>query len=397
MHKIQTFPRDFLLGAASAAHQVEGDNIHSDWWILEHHPALAGKIVPSGKAVDHFTRYPDDIALLAGLGYNSYRFSIEWARIEPEEGKFSQDAIDHYQRMIDCVISHDMVPVVTLHHFTHPAWVAIKGEKILQDLPELFARYCAKVIRVLGDRISWLCTINEANIKDVMHLVLPGMDALFGGNRQQFLPFALIDSFETVTAAHKEAVLAIKAERSSLPVGWTLAASPVLPLNDSAAEHADALTNKLVERYLEVSKSDDFLGIQVYQRHIIDENGSLVLPGSEEETDGQGKRFDPESLELVLRRAWNGAKIPLMVTENGICTNDDTQRIRYIDRALAGVQRCIADGIDIKGYLHWTAFDNYEWGSYEHKFGLIAVDRETFVRSPKPSAEHLGRYGAMIQ
>lgn len=392
MHKIQSFSRDFLLGAASAAHQVEGDNIHSDWWILEHHPALAGVIVPSGKAVDHLNRYTEDIALLAGLGYNSYRFSIEWARIEPEEGKFSQDAIDHYQRMIDCVISHDMVPVVTLHHFTHPAWVAMKGEKILQDLPELFARYCAKVVRVLGDRISWLCTINEANIKDVMHLVLPGMDALFGGNRKQFLPFALIDSFETVSAAHKEAVLAIKAERSSLPVGWTLAASPVLPLNDRAAEHADSLTVKLVDRYLDLSKDDDFLGIQVYQRHIIDEKGSLVLPGSDEETDGQGKRFDPEALELVLRRVWNSTKMPLMVTENGICTNDDTQRVRYIDRALAGVQQCIADGIDIKGYLHWTAFDNYEWGSYEHKFGLIAVDRETFIRSPKPSAEHLGLY-----
>lgn len=395
MHNIETFPKDFLLGAASAAHQVEGDNKNSDWWILEHHPALAGVIVPSGKAIDHFNRYSDDIALMAGLGYNSYRFSIEWARVEPEQGKFSEEALDHYQRMIDCVISHGMTPVVTLHHFTHPSWIALRGERVLQDLPDLFARYCERVVKVLGDRISWLCTINEANIKDVMHLVLPGMDALFGGNREQFLPFALIDSFETVKAAHKEASLAIKAERSTLPVGWTLAASPVLPLNDSAAVHADSLTDKLVDRYIEVSKDDDFMGIQVYQRHIIDEEGVLVLPGSDEEVDGQGKRFDPESLELVMRRVWDRTKIPLMVTENGLCTNDDTQRIRYIDRALAGVQSCIADGVDVRGYLHWTAFDNFEWGSYEHKFGLIAVDRETFVRTPKPSARHLGNYCKM--
>lgn len=392
MHKIKTFPKEFLLGAASAAHQVEGDNKNSDWWILEHHPALAGVIVPSGKAIDHFNRYSDDIALMAKLGYNAYRFSIEWARIEPEKRKFSIEALDHYQKVIDCVISHGMTPVVTLHHFTQPSWVALQGDRVLQDIPDLFARYCQKVVKVLGDRISWLCTINEANIKDVMHLVLPEMEILFGGNREKFLPFALIDSFETASEAHRYAVSAVKAECSSLPVGWTLAASPVLPLNYPAAGQADSLTEKLIDRYLDIAKNDDFIGIQVYQRHIIDDEGALVLPSSEEEVDGQGKRFDPESLELVLRRVWNGTKIPLIVTENGLCTDDDTQRIRYIDRVLAGVQRCIDDGVDIRGYLHWTAFDNYEWGSFEHKFGLIAVDRETFIRSPKPSAKHLGMY-----
>ncbi len=392
MHNRTNFPKDFLLGAASAAHQVEGDNINSDWWILEHHPAMADVIAPSGKAIDHYNRYPEDIALMADLGFNSYRFSIEWARIEPEQGKFSSAALDHYQRMIDCVLSHRMTPVVTLHHFTHPSWLALKGECILKDLPELFAGYCGRVTRALGDRISWLCTINEANIRDVMRFVLPGMDKLFGGNRDQFLPFALIDSIETAAAAHKEASAAIRAERPSIPIGWTLAASPVMPLNKAAQGVAAELTDKLLNRYFEVSTDDDFIGIQAYQRHIVDPGGHPVPPCSAEEIDSQGKRFDPESLELVLRRAWKRTGKPLIVTENGLCTDDDAQRIRYIDRALAGVHSCIEDGIDVRGYLHWTAFDNYEWGSYDHKFGLIAVDRETFIRTAKPSARHLGNY-----
>ncbi|MEI6875739.1 MAG: family 1 glycosylhydrolase [Spirochaetota bacterium] len=385
-------PTGFLLGAASGAHQVEGDNRDSDWWLLEHHPAMAGKLVPSGKAIDQYSRYREDMALLGGLGFNAYRFSIEWARIEPERGVFSRSAIDHYKDVLDCVISQGMTPVVTLHHFTHPAWVALGGERLLPELPELFARYCGRIARELGDRISWLCTINEANILGVMRFVLPGMGSLFAGDRSQFLPFALLDSFETVTAAHRRAREAIKAERGTITVGWTLAASPIMPLGSDSAPRAAELSADLLERYYEVSLDDDFVGIQAYQRHVVDTDGRLVPPGADEERDGQGRRFDPEALELALRRAWDLTGKPLLVTENGICSDDDSQRIRFIDRALAGVRRCLEGGIDLRGYLHWTAFDNYEWGSYEHKFGLVGVDRHTLAREPKPSARHLGSY-----
>ena len=392
MHEIAPFPKDFLLGAATSAHQVEGNNIHSDWWLLEHHPAMAGRLTPSGRAIDHFNRYEEDIALLAGLGYNAYRFSVEWARVEPVENEFSQSALDHYQRMIDCVLAHGMTPVVTLHHFTQPAWVALQGTAGLARLPDLFAVYCAKVVAALGDRIAWLCTINEANIKDVMGFVLPSFQNLIGADRTRFLPFALLDSYETVACAHKKARQAIKALFPRLPVGLTLAASPILPIDETAIVQAERISAQLLDRYLDLAKDDDFIGIQVYQRHIIDALGKQVPPGPMEETDSQGKRFDPTALGLALRKAWERTGRPLLITENGICTHDDQQRIRYIDATLESLRQCQQAGLDIRGYLHWSAFDNYEWGTFEHTFGLIAIEGPGMVRKPKPSAYHLGAY-----
>ena len=392
MRKKLDFPDNFFIGAATSAYQVEGNNTASDWWLLEQQPAVQPHMSPSGPAIDHYNRYEEDVALMAGLGLKGYRFSVEWARIEPEPGKFSQSAIDHYQRMLDAVLAHGMVPVVTLHHFTHPAWIALKGEPVLGDLPELFARYCEVVMTALGDRTPWVCTINEANIRDVMHLVLPSMGGLFSKDRKSFLMMALLDSFETTAAAHALACDAIRSQYSSVAVGWTLAASPVFPLDEEAAAVTEALTARLVDRYLDISRSDDFVGIQVYQRHIADAYGNLIPPGEDEEVDSHGKRFDPEALELVLNRTWTRCGVPQIVTESGICTDDDTQRIRYIDRALAGVSRALERGVDVRGYLHWSAFDNYEWGSYIPKYGLIEVDRQTMQRKAKPSARHLAGY-----
>ena len=157
------FPKGFLIGAATAAHQVEGNNIHSDYWVQEQLPHTSFA-EPSGLACDHYGRFEEDIALLAGAGLNAYRFSVEWARIEPEEGVFDDGEIEHYRKVIDCCIANGVEPIVTLMHFTSPAWLIRKGGWEAEGTAEHFRRYASYVIGKLGDRLSYVCTINEANM-----------------------------------------------------------------------------------------------------------------------------------------------------------------------------------------------------------------------------------------
>lgn len=158
-----TFPEGFMWGTAGAAHQIEGGNVNCDSWVLEHVPSTPFA-EPSGDACDSYHRYPDDIALIAELGFNTYRFSIEWARIEPEEGEFSIAALEHYRRMLIACHEHGLTPIVTYHHFTSPRWFAAKGGWENLDNAPLFARYCERATAHLGDLIGAACTINEPNV-----------------------------------------------------------------------------------------------------------------------------------------------------------------------------------------------------------------------------------------
>ena len=157
------FPEGFLWGAATAAHQVEGDNANSDWWAWERRPGTPCR-EPSGTACDHYRRFPEDIALLADLGLNTYRFSVEWARVEPSDGTFDPAAIDHYRRVVEVARSHGLIPMVTLNHFTLPAWLADRGGWLAADAPRLFERYCRRVVGALGDAVDWYCTVNEPGV-----------------------------------------------------------------------------------------------------------------------------------------------------------------------------------------------------------------------------------------
>src|SRR5437870_2242737 len=158
-----TFPATFLWGTATAAHQVEGSNVYNDNWVMEHVPG-SPYVEPSGDACDHYHRYREDIALLAELGFTLYRFSLEWSRIEPEEGEFSLAQLDHYRRMLATCHEHGITPMVTFHHFTSPRWLAASGGWEAQDTPEKFARFCERAVAHLGDLIPLAGTLNEVNI-----------------------------------------------------------------------------------------------------------------------------------------------------------------------------------------------------------------------------------------
>ncbi|KIC68804.1 glycoside hydrolase family 1 protein [Pseudarthrobacter phenanthrenivorans] len=402
------FPRDFLWGVATAGHQVEGNNVNSDTWFLEH---LPGTIFaePSGDAVDHYHHYREDIALIAGLGFTSYRFSIEWARVEPEEGHFSVAELDHYKRVLEACRDHGLAPVVTFHHFTSPLWLLRRGGWESPETPELFARYCGRVMSHLGDLIGVACTLNEPNLPWLLESFGIGGEApenrgtvpvwaaaaeRLGIDAAAVAPFQFCsteEGFQVKLAAHRAATAAIKAHRADLPVGWTLANSDIQAI-PGGEELAARVRRDVNERFLEASRGDDFVGIQTYGRTVYGPDGHAPAPEGVP-TNQMGEEIYPQALEATIREAHRIAGIPVVVTENGLATEDDTQRVSYLKAAVDGVASCLADGIDVRGYIAWTAFDNFEWiFGYRPKFGLIAVDRTTQERTPKESAHWLGSF-----
>jgi beta-glucosidase len=377
------FPDGFVWGTATAAHQVEGGNWNNDWWAWEHAPE-SPCVEPSGDACDHFHRYPDDIRLLAGFGFNAYRFSIEWSRIEPEAGVFSRAALEHYRRMCGTCRDLGIEPIVTFHHFTTPRWVAARGGWVESGTMDLFARYAERAIAHLGDLVGRVCTFNEPNVV-----------ATFGhqwgifppGKRDPELRRRANDVF---VAAHEKAVVAIKSGRGSAPVGLTLAMQDLQAAPGGEAVR-DAERQVMEDVYLEAARGDDYVGVQTYSRFVYGPHGMLPPPPGARTTQ-MGYEFWPEALEATIRRATEVTRgVPILVTENGIGTADDAERIEYVERALAGVHACLRDRIDVRGYVYWSLMDNFEWVlGYGPTFGLIAVDRTTQTRTPKPSATWLG-------
>ncbi|GAA4994463.1 family 1 glycosylhydrolase [Yinghuangia aomiensis] len=415
-----TFPDGFLWGSATAAHQVEGNNIASDFWVLEHVPG-SRFAEPSGDACDHYRLFREDIALLAELGFTSYRFSIEWARVEPEDGFISRAAIEHYRDVLQACHDHGIVPMVTLHHFTSPAWLTRLGGWEYAGTPERFAAYCRTVMTELGPLIPYACTINEANIAMLTRRMIADMTGTAGGAEQAPVGVARDEAgggrdwrevgaealrttpdnlnlflftwtetgLELITRAHTEARRAIREASPSTKVGITLALQDwqAAPGGEKAADERWA---EAFEFFLPAMEGDDFLGVQNYSRVVIGADGLACAHPEGAELTQMGYEFYPQALENVVRRAAT-AGLPVYITENGIATDDDERRAAFVRSALEGVERCLADGIDVRGYCYWSTLDNFEWLlGYGPTFGMIAVDRKTQKRTVKPSARLLG-------
>lgn len=386
-----TLSADFLWGVATAAHQVEGGNVNNDCWLLETLPGTPFQ-ERSGDALDHYHRFEADIALIASLGFDTYRFSIEWARIEPLPGQFSPAEIAHYAAVLDCCRRHRLKTVVTLHHFTSPRWFAAEGGFENPAAVEYFARYADRIARDLGDRIDWICTINEVNLHFGSKPDLMAAAAKASGSEHFgcFLFDNPVKSKPILRQCHSAARDAIKAVRPKTPVGMTLAISDIQ--NPAGQEgSADVIRRAMYDPWLKLAQKDDFVGVQTYTREIYGKRGKIAIPDGTLLTQ-IGQEYYPPALGGAVRYAAAVAKVPVLVTENGVGIEDDARRIDYIEGALESLRACIADGIDVRGYIHWSAMDNFEWlHGYEPKFGLIAVDRATQKRKPKPSAHYLGQ------
>lgn len=391
----------FLWGAATAGHQVEGNNVASDIWLLEQvKPTLFSE--PSGDACDSFERWREDIDIVRSLNLNAYRFSVEWSRVEPAEGQVSLSALEHYRRMVIACREAGLAPIVTLSHFTSPRWFAAKGGWLEPEAPQVFARHCERVIRHLGEGVSHVVTFNEPNlqllgewgrtpdpvVRQTMSDMLAAAARASGSDR-----FSLMNAGDAaamvapVLEAHRLARQAIKSVHPDLPVGMTLA----IP-DDQSGGPGSRLEDKRAAVYAPFfaeARRDDFLGVQTYSRSLIGSDGPVPLPVDAERTQ-TGDEFYPQAIGASIRYAYAQTGVPILVTENGLATEDDTQRARFIPVATASVLQARADGVPVIGYLHWSLLDNFEWfAGYGPKFGLVSVDRTTFARSIKPSAQVL--------
>lgn len=387
-----SFPDGFTWGTATAAHQIEGGNWANDWWRFEHTPG-SGTVEPSGDACDSWNRWEQDADLVRDMGLGSYRFSLEWSRIEPEDGAWSTAALDHYARQCDGLRERGIDPVVTFHHFTTPRWLADRGGWESDEAVERFASFCERAGAHLGpDRVSRACTLNEPNIVAFCGWLLGVFPP---GKSEPGLAREVGDRF---IAAHRRSVEALRAGLPGVPVGMTLSMGGWVAVGDTDDEQTAAearlerIRELMEDRFLAATEGDDFFGVQTYSRTRVGpdrelggEEGVPVLP--------MGYELWPQALEETIRRAWDltGGSMPIVVTENGIGTDDDTQRIDFVRAALEAVLRCVADGIDVTGYTYWSLLDNFEWAfGYGPHFGLVEVDRTTFTRTPKPSAAWYG-------
>jgi len=390
------FPHGFLIGAATSAYQTEGNNTNTDWWEFERGPTTP-VYEPSGDACDSYHRYGEDMRLVRDFGLNAYRFSVEWARIEPAEGHFSTAELAHYRRMIDTCRELGITPVVTFHHFALPRWLDREGGFLSPRFAQLFERYCDRTAQALGDRTEWICTINEPEgAGDAGWVVGVHPPGIKGDTASMWRVV------ENVLDAHQKGAAAIR-RHTDARVGITLAFQDMQYEDGATPGQTPWEDNARVsERFLAASAADEFVGLQTYTRIRFGPEG-MRGPGLQPEKKNEsmetplttqvGWEFYPQALRGTIHRtAQLSDGKPILLTENGIATLIDEKRAAFIDAALRTVHECLQDGIDVRGYLYWSLLDNFEWSAgFKPKFGLVAVNRETFVRTPKNSGFFLGR------
>jgi beta-glucosidase len=379
-----TFPDGFLWGTATAAHQVEGGNVNNDHWEMEHaeHSPFAES---SGDACDSWNRWADDLDLVAGAGLNTYRFSLEWSRIEPEEGEVSRAAVDHYRRIVDGCRDRGLTPIATLVHFTMPRWLMHDGGWTGAKTGDRIARFTELALPAVQDA-AYVATINEPNLMAVQP-VIGGMARR--GEQINGLPVPDQGVAEALIGLHGRSMEVLRGAGSP-PAGMTLVGLEYID-EGGGQEQLQAARGAMMDQFLQAAAGDDFVGLQIYTAQRFSTDG-LIAPPADRQTLAHGMERRPEALGAAVSYAASVLPdTPLLVTENGIATADDADRIEFTTDALQGLSAAIAAGADVRGYVHWSLLDNFEWMlGFAPTFGLVAVDRETFVRTPKPSLAWLG-------
>lgn len=375
------FPDGFLWGAATSSYQIEGDNSNSDWWEWEQKGKTKDKC---GKACDYWNRYEQDHALLQELGVNSFRLSLEWARIEPEEGNFSDEALEHYRDILVDLKKRNIKAVVTLWHYTLPLWFARNHNWNKRQSVGYFTRYCEKVLEKLGSEIDLLVTMNEPR------LVLNRGYLL--GNRPpgKCNPISFILARNHMVKAHQECYGLAKKTNPDILVGI---AQYCNDFDFFGKPKFIGWLTEMVENFYnwhffsKIGEFQDYIGINYYYGVEIHLWPPFVTMRKERSELTQMKwGICAEGIEEIVLDAWKRYKKPIFILENGVAVGNDEIRSDFIDKYLDGVKRAMEQGADVRGYFYWSLLDNFEWESgFDMKFGLVEVDYKTLERKPRKS------------
>lgn len=407
--KMPQFPKRFLWGAATAAHQVEGGN-HNQWtvWELENAKAKAAQAqyiydhydswpniakdakrpdnYVSGAATDHYRRYEEDFDLLSEMNMNAYRFSVEWSRIEPEEDVWDAEAVNHYKNQLASLKRRGIEPIVTLFHFTLPIWFADKGGFEKRSNVKYFTRFAKKVVAELGNSVRLIITINE-----------PEVYALESYYMQDWPPatqsrLRLLWVYSNLAYAHRQAAREIHKLSRRYKVSIAKHTVYFYAGDDAWLSRLSAgIAQYIADDYFlkKVVRHCDFLGVNYYRTFCI---YGYRMHESDKKVNDLQWYMAPGDIQYALERLHHKYKLPMIVTENGLADADDKDRKWWIAQTLNAMEQAMQNGVKLEGYLHWSLTDNFEWafGTWP-RFGLAAVDYQTGKRTLRPSARWFGR------
>ncbi len=394
------FPNDFLWGAATSAHQVEGNN-HNDWteWERENAERLSkesgGKYPPenyiSGRACDHYNRYEEDFDIAKLFGHNAHRFSIEWSRIEPEEGKFNRAEIEHYREVIKALHKRRIEPFVTLWHWTMPIWFVKKGGFEKSGNIKYFVRFCEYIVKEFStgdgftfsgkDDVKFWITLNEPEI----YAGNSYLKGIWPPQNKGFISYLLV--IRNLIKAHIESYKIIKKTKPNAQVG-------IAKNNIYFEAHENKIGNHILRKFIDwwwnfyflnrIKNHQDFIGLNHYFHNRI--KNFKFSQNENKKVSDMGWELYPEAIYFVSKSLKKYNK-PIYITENGLADAKDRNREWFIKESLKNIYKAIEDGADIRGYLHWSLLDNFEWDKgFWPRFGLVEIDYETLERKRRPSS-----------
>jgi beta-glucosidase len=409
------FPKKFLWGASTSAHQVEGGN-HNQWsvWELENARAKAVQAEAqyhdleiwsrikeqasspenyiSGHGADHYNRYEGDFDLVSQLNLNAFRFSIEWSRIEPKEGAWNVEAIEHYRSYIAALKKRDIEPMMTLMHFTLPVWFSDMGGFEKRSNVKYFLRFAEKVVEELGKDIRYIITINEPEVYATESYLLGHWPP---AKQSKWLTYRVV---QNQIYAHNKVAKKIHSMNRRYKVSIAKNSTYVYPGDDAIVSRLSArIVQYVQDDYIlkRVRKTSDFIGINQY---FTSRMHGYRIHNEDQRLNDLGWDMHPGNLQFVLERLADKYKLPLIVTESGVIDRDDQYRKWWLGKTMIALHEALKNGVDVKGYFHWSLINNFEWahGSWPD-FGLVRVDPKTLDRKVEDSAVWWSKVLAKIQ
>jgi beta-glucosidase len=402
------FPHGFMWGASTSAYQVEGNN-HNQWSVWElAHAAERAKTAESrygwmpkwhdlkkqmqdpenyvsGRGIDHYNRYREDFDLVEKLNLNTFRFGIEWSRLEPEEGKWDEKAIEHYREYIDELKRRGIEPILNIWHWSMPVWFTDKGAFSKKANLQYFDRYIEKIAQEYGKSLSYVITLNEPNV----YASFGYLTGIWPPQEKNFLRGSLV--YWNLTRAHKSAYKILKRANPKIQVG--IAAQLANIQAKRPHNLFDELSTKSMRYFWNwwflrrIRHSQDFVGLNYYFTDYY--TGMFQRKNPKVPLNDMGWYMEPEGLYPLLLRVWARFKKPIIITENGVADMNDEYRRWWIEESIVAMQRALSEGVDLRGYFYWSLLDNFEWADgWWPKFGLVSVDRaHGMKREIRPSAK----------